>query len=127
MGAVYLTGVLEYLTAEIMELAGNAAFEVKKKRITPRHVMLAVQYDQEMFTLFDDGKVIMPGTGVASFIHKELLPKNPIADEPVGKKPKSAAKESQHEDTADSTTSLLSPGPSFNPPQSPKSCHSQEY
>lgn len=38
MGAVYLTGVLEYLTAEIMELAGNAAFEVKKKRITPRHV-----------------------------------------------------------------------------------------
>ena len=32
--------------------------------------MLAVQYDQEMFALFDDGKVIMPGTGVASFIHK---------------------------------------------------------
>lgn len=36
--------------------------------------MLAVQYDQEMFTLFDDGKVIMPGTGVASFIHKVSPP-----------------------------------------------------
>ena len=38
MGAVYMTGVLEYLTAEMMELAGNAASTNKKKRITPRHV-----------------------------------------------------------------------------------------
>jgi len=127
MGAVYMTGVLEYLTAEMMELAGNAASTNKKKRITPRHVMLAVAFDQELYSLFDAGKVIMPGAGVAPFIHKELLPKN--ADETVRKKSKSAAKEAstepQHKDVADSTTALASPP--LNPSLSPKSWHSQEY
>ena len=35
--------------------------------------MLAVMFDQELYTIFDDGKVIMPGTGVAPFIHKVIM------------------------------------------------------
>ena len=44
---VYLAAVLEYLTAEILELAGNVAKEAKKKKITPRHVLKAIKDDKE--------------------------------------------------------------------------------
>jgi histone H2A len=71
---VYLAAVLEYLTAEILELAGNAARDNKKTRIIPRHIQLAVRNDEELNKLL--GGVTIASGGVLPNIHTVLLPKS---------------------------------------------------
>ncbi|XP_030299826.1 late histone H2A.2.2-like [Sparus aurata] len=71
--AVYLAAVLEYLCAEILELAGNACRDNKKQRIAPRHILLAVKNDEELNKLLA-GVTISEG-GVIPNIQATLLPK----------------------------------------------------
>lgn len=81
--AVYMAAAVEYVIAEILELAGNAARDAKKVRITPRHLKLAILNDGELTKLFKG--VVMSG-GVRSNINPALVPEKKA---PVVKKPRS--------------------------------------
>lgn len=71
-GSIYLTAVIEYITAEILELAGNSAREHRKQRILPRHIQLAIRNDEELNKYMSN--VTITGGGVLPNIHNVLLP-----------------------------------------------------
>lgn len=58
---VYVAAVLEYLAAEILELAGNAVVKEKLKRITPKHICLAITRDGELNGLLRNAVIACGG------------------------------------------------------------------
>lgn len=67
--AIYIAAVMEYVIAEVLELAGNNARNNKKSRITPRNIQLAIKQDNELNKLIT--ATISQG-GVVPQIHKVL-------------------------------------------------------
>jgi histone H2A len=72
---VYMAAVLEYLCAEVLELAGNVSRDNKKARVIPRHVLLAVAGDEELYKLTKNSTIV--SGGVIPNLHAALLPSKP--------------------------------------------------
>lgn len=68
-GAVYMAAVLEYLTAELLELTVKATKDVKK-RLNPRTMTLAVRHDDELGSLLQN--VTVSRGGVVPCVNKAL-------------------------------------------------------
>lgn len=60
--SVYLAAVLEYMCAEVLELSGDVCTKDGRKKITPRHIQLAIFSDYEINALLDN--VTIQGGGV---------------------------------------------------------------
>ncbi|KAF8290307.1 putative histone H2A [Trypanosoma cruzi] len=75
-GAVYMAAVLEYLTAELLELSVKAASQQAKKpkRLTPRTVTLAVRHDDDLGMLLKN--VTLSRGGVMPSLNKAVAKKH---------------------------------------------------
>ena len=49
---VYLAAIIEHVTTKLLEIAGDAAHDNKRKRIIPRHIQLAIRNDDDFNKLF---------------------------------------------------------------------------
>eukprot|EP01133_Synstelium_polycarpum_P013697 gene13697-16140_t len=92
LASVYLAAILEYLTSEVLELTVSTLKEFNVRRISPRHLVLAIKTDEELDSLIKSTTTIAGG-GVLPHIHKNLWKKD---EKPAGaathKKGKAAAK-----------------------------------
>lgn len=82
-GATYMSAVLEYLVAEVLELSAKSVLQRGKgKRITPRALTLAVRHDADLGALLKD--VTLSRGGVVPKVEKALEKKK--AGKKSGKK-----------------------------------------
>lgn len=71
--ALYMAGVLQYLVTEILEVAGTAMQDARKKTLTPRHLSLAIKSDEELDKVL--GSSTVASGGIRPYIERALLVK----------------------------------------------------
>ena len=69
---VMMAAIMEYMCAEILELASVVCKDHKKKRIVPRHIELAVRNDIDMSRLYQNKTFF--GAGMTPHIDSRLIP-----------------------------------------------------
>ncbi|KAM9993331.1 hypothetical protein ACTFIZ_011288 [Dictyostelium cf. discoideum] len=74
LSSVYLAAILEYLASEVLELTiSQVSIQSKDnvRRISPRHLLLAIKTDEELDNLIRVSTTIAGG-GVIPYIHEVL-------------------------------------------------------
>jgi histone H2A len=64
----YMAAVLEYVVAEVCEVAASAARDNRKSRITPRFIMLGVAGDEELKKLLLPDGAVIPDSGTVAYM-----------------------------------------------------------
>lgn len=62
--AIFLTSVLQYMCAEILDVAGNTMKEIGDKRILPKHLLKGIKCDLELKEFYES--VVIPETEFVS-------------------------------------------------------------
>ena len=90
--SIELAAVLEYITSEILELAGNVARDFKKVIINIRYVYLGVYKDPELTKLVNDLGIEFLGGGVIPNIRTEYIPSEEERKKQAARRRKNAKK-----------------------------------
>lgn len=126
--AIYLTALLEYLTAELLDLSTHACELAGNKRITPRHILLAIKSDKELDQLIT--ATISKGGVQPSGLNRMLLNKGSKAAQELsgGKKStssksgkKNSKKSAKKSDAAAATTTTKNSSQTTVPQRGKKS------
>lgn len=73
--AVTVAAVLEYLTAEVIEVSGDVSKDEKTNNLRPRHISLGIRTDKELYELVGS-HVIIPMGGIVPYINASPCRKN---------------------------------------------------
>ena len=71
--AVFIAAVLEYITSEVVEVAGDLTMNDTKVTMTPKHINLGMRSDYELSKLASS--MIVSHGGTLSNINEALFPK----------------------------------------------------
>lgn len=71
-GIVYMTAVIEYIIAEVMEGATHVCISQKKRGLTRRHIKLSISGDAELNAFFSHCD--FAASGVLPHVNRSLLP-----------------------------------------------------
>ena len=70
---VFMAAVMEYLCAEILEIAGEMCKESRKQRLIPRHIELAIRNDEDLARFYQNKTIA--GGGMTPYINPCVLAK----------------------------------------------------
>lgn len=71
---VYMAAAIEYITAEILELAGQSAIDNNRLTITVRHLLLATHNNLELCSLLENLNFNWLGGGVFPYLNPAIIP-----------------------------------------------------